>query len=210
MRTGRRARSPELALTRWPVCASPRGDKASVLRNFRTAWRLGDPRLRVIAYERALLLRAIAEVRRHQRRYGEARRILRQSEAIVRRLRINDFLPAVLSARGFLEVEAGRSGAAETALREALRACSAVGEKVIRSDVVYKLAEIAYGRGDLREAGRFVREAIELNEPIGDPVWCRDCHLLAAAIANDAGDVRAANAAAAKAARWARRIPRGG
>jgi tetratricopeptide (TPR) repeat protein len=160
-------------------------------------------------YERAVLLRAIAEVRRHQRRYGQARRILRQSEGIVRCLRINDFLPAVLSARGFLEVEAGRLEAAEEALREALRACSAAGEKVIRSDVVYKLAEMAYGRGDLAEASRFIREAIALNEPIGDPVWCRDCHLLAAAIANDRGDARAAKAAIAKAVRWARRIPRG-
>lgn len=158
-------------------------------------------------YERALVLRAIAEVRRHQERFGEARRILRQSEAIVRRVRINDFLPAVLSARGFLEVEAGRLEAAEAALQEALRACIAVGETVIRSDVVYKLAEIAYGRGELEDARRFVREAIALNEPIGDPVWCRDCQLLAAAIANDAGDVRAAKAAIAKAARWARRIP---
>ncbi|MGZ5474153.1 MAG: hypothetical protein ACXWG4_09365, partial [Thermoanaerobaculia bacterium] len=154
-------------------------------------------------------LRAAAEVRRHQHRHVEARRILRQSEAIVRRLRIQDFLPAVLSARGFLEVEAGRVDAAKKALREALRACNAVGEKVIRSDVVFKLAEIAYGCGDLKEARRFVREAIALNEAIGDPVWCRDCHVLAGMIADAAGNVRAAKIAATKAARWARRIPRG-
>jgi tetratricopeptide (TPR) repeat protein len=160
-------------------------------------------------YERAVVLRAIAEVRRHQQKFSEARRLLRRSEAIVRRLGINDFLPAVLSARGFLEAEAGRLDRAEDALLEALQACRVVGESVIRSDVVYKLAELAYGRGDLATAQHFIREAIALNEPIGDPVWCADCYLLAAAIANDAGDTRGAKAAAAMASRWERRIPKG-
>lgn len=159
-------------------------------------------------YERAVVLRAIAEVRRHQHRFAEARRLLKRSEAIVRRLRIHDFLPAVLSARGFLEAEAGRAGRAEAALREALEASRVVGDTVIRSDVVYKLAELAYGRGDLVTARRFAREAVVLNEPIGDPVWCADAHLLAAAIAQAEGDTRAANKALAAAARWSRRIPK--
>jgi tetratricopeptide (TPR) repeat protein len=133
-------------------------------------------------YYGAVLKRAVAEVRRHQRKYRLARRLLNEAAGEFERIGTKDGLLAVLAARGFLEAEAGRHAEALEYLRRGYRLSRRLNETLIRSDIVYKLAELLLLRRRAGDALRYVDEAVELNRKVGDPVWVVDSLLLKAEI----------------------------
>lgn len=133
-------------------------------------------------YYSAVLKRAVAEVRRHQRKYSLARRLLDEAAEECHEIGMRDGLLTVLAARGFLEAEAGRHAEALEYLRRGYRLSRGLNETLIRSDIVYKLAELHLHGRRVVGALRYANEAVELNRKVGDPVWVVDSLLLKAEI----------------------------
>jgi tetratricopeptide (TPR) repeat protein len=129
-------------------------------------------------YYAAVFKRSVAEVRRHQRKYRLARRLLIEAAKEFVKIGMKDGLLAARAAQGFLEAEAGRPKEALKYLRQGYRLSLGLNETLIRSDIVYKLAELLLPRRRVGDALRYVNEAVELNREIGDPVWLVDSLLL--------------------------------
>lgn len=143
-------------------------------------------------YYGIILNRAEAEVRRHQKRYDEARQILSHAVKKLNATQRKDTWLLIRTAQGFLEFESGNYTKSTSYFLKADKLSNELNETTIRSDVVYKLAEIFYYRDDYEKALKYVDKAVKLNRQMGDPIWYVDSLLLKAEIIRHLGEHRRA------------------